>query len=69
LDFDKAIELNPKDAWAYYYNKALACEKIKKNKEAIESYKKVIELAPSQYKNPAKQSIKELQEEIEENNQ
>ena len=43
--FDKAIELDPKDANAYY-NRGLAKSELKQYKEAIADYDKAIELNP-----------------------
>ena len=48
LDLNKAIELNPAYADAYF-NKALACEKTGRIREALEAYKAFIQRAPSQY--------------------
>ena len=44
-DFDKAIELNPEDAEAYY-NRGSAKDDLKQHKEAIADYDKAIELNP-----------------------
>ena len=44
-DFDKAIELNPKDARAYY-NRGVVKDELKQYKEAIADYDKAIELNP-----------------------
>ena len=44
-DYDKAIELNPKDARAYY-NRGTAKNELKQYKEAIADYDKAIELNP-----------------------
>ena len=44
-DFDKAIELNPKDAYAYY-NRGNAKHDLKQYKEAIADFDKAIELNP-----------------------
>ena len=44
-DYDKAIELNPKDAQAYN-NRGVAKKMLKQYKEAIADYDKAIELNP-----------------------
>jgi tetratricopeptide (TPR) repeat protein len=44
-DYDKALELDPKDAWIYYH-KAIACEESGRIREAIEAYNGVIQYAP-----------------------
>ena len=44
-DYDKAIELNPKDADTYY-NRGAAKNHLKQHKEAIADYDKAIELDP-----------------------
>lgn len=70
-DLTKAIELEPKYAGAYF-NKALTCDKAKKNKEAIKSYKKFLDLTSKNDKKQiahAKERIKELQKEMDKNNQ
>ena len=48
-DYDKAIELNPKDARAYY-NRGNAKHQLKQHKEAIADYDKAIELNPKDAK-------------------
>ena len=57
-DYDKAIELNPKDAKAYY-NRGNAKHQLKQYKEAIADYDKAIELNPKDanaYNNRGKQN-------------
>jgi len=49
-DLDKAIKLDPTLAIAYF-NKALVCEKINKNKEAIKSYKEFLSFTTYKDKN------------------
>ncbi len=60
-DFTKALELNPKYAEAYY-NKAVACEKVGRTKEAIEAYKSFLKHASpeSSFIEKARERIKEL---------
>jgi regulator of sirC expression with transglutaminase-like and TPR domain len=47
-DYDKSLEINPKDAVAYF-NKASVYEKMGQIKEAISAYKDFIRYAPPQY--------------------
>ena len=48
-DYDKAIELNPKDAKAYN-NRGVAKRQLKQYKEAITDYDKAIKLNPKDVK-------------------
>ena len=45
-DYNKAIELNPNFALAYY-NRGLAKHKLGEHKEAIQDYNKAIEIDPN----------------------
>ena len=47
-DYDKAIELNPKEARAYY-NRGVVKDELKQYKEAIADYDKAIELNPKYF--------------------
>ena len=56
-DFDKAIALNPDDAYAYN-NRAVTYEKNGDKEQAIADFRKTLEIDPShQY---AKESLKRL---------
>ena len=45
-DYNKAIELNPNNAKAYY-NRGASFEKVEKIDEAVQNYQKAIELNPA----------------------
>ena len=62
-DFNMAIEINPSYIDAYF-NKALACEKTGRIREAVEAYNGFIQYAPPQYASlieHAKKRIRELE--------
>ena len=62
-DFNKALEINPGFTEAYF-NKAVACERVGRIREAVEAYKGFIQYAPPQYAlyiERVRQRIKELE--------
>ena len=65
-DYSKAIELNPSYTSAYY-NRGLAYDKLRAFKQAIEDFRKFIDIAPPQYAGHfeiVKKKVRELERKI-----